>query len=148
MDRPGAFIERYRRWAYDMRDAFRALSSDPDYRYGFDPYWVRAEPYRQVLSPGASAEVVLHVRNFRRTRQSHRIEIHPPAGLRTDPVVIAGTLPRETRGAWPFRLQVAPDAAPGVRLVALDVTLDGRRLGAWFDFVVAVAPTPPGPATD
>jgi hypothetical protein len=27
-------------------------------------------------------------------------------------------------------------AAPGVSLVALDVTIDDRRYGEWFDFVV------------
>ena len=46
MDHPAAFIERYRQWSYEMRDAFQALSPDPDYRYWFDPFWVRAEPYR------------------------------------------------------------------------------------------------------
>ena len=40
MDHPGAFIERYRKWSYEMRDAFQALSPDPDYRYWFDPFWV------------------------------------------------------------------------------------------------------------
>jgi glyoxylase-like metal-dependent hydrolase (beta-lactamase superfamily II) len=48
MDRPAKFIERYRRWAYDMRDAFRTLSPEREYRYWFDPFWVRAEPYRVV----------------------------------------------------------------------------------------------------
>jgi hypothetical protein len=42
------------RWAYEMRDAFRALSPDDDYRYWFDPFWVRVEPYRVKLTPGAT----------------------------------------------------------------------------------------------
>ena len=37
MDRPAGFIERYRKWSYRMRDAFRELSSEKDYRYWFDP---------------------------------------------------------------------------------------------------------------
>jgi hypothetical protein len=32
----------------------------------------------------------------------------------------------------------APDAAPGVRLVALDVTLAGRRYGQRFDAIVEI----------
>jgi hypothetical protein len=30
------------------------------------------------------------------------------------------------------------EAAYGVRIVGLDVTLDGRRYGEWFDFVVEI----------
>src|SRR5208283_1632269 len=69
MDHPAAFIERYRKWSYEMRAAFQALSPDPDYRYWFDPFWVRAEPYRVVLRPGQSETVNLHVRNFRPGKQ-------------------------------------------------------------------------------
>lgn len=47
-----------------MRDAFRELSSEKDYRYWFDPFWVRAEPYRVTVKRRASAEIQLHVRNF------------------------------------------------------------------------------------
>ena len=142
MDRPAAFIERYRRWGYELRDAFRSLSPDKDYRYWFDPYWVRAEPYRVALRPGESTEITLHVRNFRRAPQKHRLELHPPAGLSAEPAVWEGTLVREARGSARFRLQAAPGAAPGVHIVALDVTLDGHRYGEVFDFVVGVAPAP------
>jgi glyoxylase-like metal-dependent hydrolase (beta-lactamase superfamily II) len=139
MGHPAQFIERYRRWSYQMRDAFRALSPDKDYRYWFDPFWVRAEPYRVALRPGESAEVSLNVRNFRRGRQAHRIEIHAPPGLVAEPAVLPGTLAGESRQAFPFRLKAATDADPGVRIVAFDVTLDGRRYGEWFDMVVKVS---------
>ncbi|MCL4180379.1 MAG: MBL fold metallo-hydrolase [Verrucomicrobia bacterium] len=135
MDRPAQFIERYRRWAYEMRDAFRALSPD-DYRYGFDPFWVRVEPYRVALAPGESAEVKVWVRNFRSTSQAHRIEFHAPEGLRIEPAVLEGALESDSRQAFPVRVSATAAAVPGVNLVGLDVTLDGRRYGEWFDFVV------------
>lgn len=138
MGNPGAFIERYRRWAYEMCDAFRGLSVDEDYRYGFDPYWVRAEPYRTVLPPGASAELRVWVRNFRSVRQSHRIEIRAPAGVLVEPARLEGTLDAGTRAAFPIRVTTTDSASPGVKLVGLDVTLDGTRYGQWFDFVVGV----------
>lgn len=138
MDHPGAFIERYRKWSYEMRDAFRALSPDPDYRYWFDPFWVRAEPYRITLRPGQAETVELHVRNFRSGKQAHRIEIHTPPGLAAEPAVFEGQLPRESRGSFPIRIKAAADASPGVRIVALDVTLDGHRYGEQFDFVVGI----------
>jgi hypothetical protein len=35
-------------------------------------------------------------------------------------------------------LSAAADAAPGVRIVAFDVTLDGRRYGEIFDAIVEI----------
>ena len=139
MDRPAQFIQRYRNWAYEMRDAFQSLSTESDYRYGFDPFWVRAEPYRIVLEPGGGADVTLHVRNFRATPQHHRIRVHAPPGLVTaEPACLEGQLAGESRRSYPVRIQVPADAAPGVHLVAFDVTLDGRRYGEWFDLIVGV----------
>jgi hypothetical protein len=140
MDRPTAFIERYRKWSYEMRDAFQALSSDSDYRYWFDPFWVRAEPYRTALRPGQDTTINLHVCNFRPRKQIHRIKIHAPPGLAAEPAVIEGELARDSSGSFPIRIKAAADAKPGIRIVALDVTLDGRSYGELFDFVVGVNP--------
>ena len=38
--------------AMALRSAFQALSTDDDYRYMFDPYWVRAVSYRTTIRPG------------------------------------------------------------------------------------------------
>lgn len=136
MGRPTQFIERYRKWSYEMRDAFRALSTDEDYRYWFDPFWVRVEPYRVSLSPGQSADVKVHVRNFRSTRQTHRIELHTPPGIRVDPPVLEGELAGESRRAFSVRVSAASTMDQEVNLVALDVTLNGHPYGQWCDFVV------------
>jgi hypothetical protein len=138
MDRPAAFIERYRRWAYAMRDAFREILAEDDYRYGYDPFWVRAEPYRASVRRGESVELDVHVRNFRARPQAHRIRVDAPPGLVPEPGELTGELPAESRRPFKLRLRAPPDAEPGVRLVAFDVTLDGRRYGPWFDCIVQV----------
>ncbi|MBV8879562.1 MAG: MBL fold metallo-hydrolase, partial [Planctomycetaceae bacterium] len=138
MDKPAAFIERYRRWAIDMRDAFRDLVAGDDYRYGYDPFWVRVEPYRAKVRAGESVEVELHIRNFRSRRQEHRILVDLPPGLSCDRESLDGGLAAEARGSWKLVLRAAPDAVPGVKIVGLDVTLDGRRYGELFDGVVEV----------
>lgn len=140
MDHPAAFIERYRNWSYQMREAFQGLSSDPDYRYWFDPFWVRAEPYRITLQPGETKSLALYVRNFRSHQQIHRIELHVPPGLRAEPAVFEGRLAAGSRRQFPVTITAAADASPGVRIVGLDVTLDGRPYGERFDFVVEVTP--------
>ena len=62
-----------------MRDAFGDMSAEADYRYMFDPFWVRADPYRHSPRAG-TAEIVLHVRNFLPRPQPYRIALHrPPA---------------------------------------------------------------------
>jgi len=138
MDKPAAFIERYRRWAYAMRDAFKEILAEDDYRYGYDPFWVRAEPYRVKVRRGESVDVDVHVRNFRARPQAHRIEVHAPPGLVPEPGELKGELPAESRKPFKLRLRAAADAKPGVHIVAFDVTLDGRRYGEWFDLIAEV----------
>lgn len=136
MDHPSQFIERYRTWSHQMRDAFQSLSCDPDYRYWFDPFWVRAEPYRISLKPSQTAEVAIHVRNFRTRPQKHRIEIHAPPGINVAPAVLEGELDAEARQSFPIRLKSTSAVGSGVSILGLDVTIDGQRLGERFDFMV------------
>lgn len=133
MDNPAAFIERYRRWSYAMRDMFKEVLAD--YPYDFDPFWVRAEPYRVKVKRGETAEVDVHIRNFRSRPQKHRIEVR---GLPSEPAVLEGELPAETRR--PSKIRVRGEGEPGVKIVAFDVTLDGRRYGERFDLIVEVEP--------
>lgn len=140
MDSPRAFIKRFRDWGPKLRDAFRDLSTDDDYRYMFDPFWVRAEPYRVTVAPGQAAEVTVHVRNFRQRPQRHRIAVHTPAGISAEPAVLEGGVAREATLQVPLRLKADASAPAGVYIVAFDVTLDGRRYGEWFDLILSVAP--------
>ena len=123
-----------------MRDAFRELSSEKDYRYWFDPFWVRAEPYRVKVKRGESVAIQLHVRNFNSRAQRHRIEVHTPPGLIAETPLLEGTLAKSSRAAYPVRLRATPDAAAGVHLVAFDVTLDGRRFGERVDGILEMVP--------
>lgn len=141
MPEPAAFIERYRRWSYDMRDAFRDLIHEEDYRYGFDPFWVRAQPYRSTVRAGESIELTLHVRNFLKREQTQRIEIHAPPDLVVEPatkLVAEVKLTAESRQQLRVMLRTRPDAKPGVHLIAFDITRDGHRCGELFDAIVEI----------
>lgn len=91
-----------------------------------------------ALKPGQTETVNLHLRNFRTHQQTHHIEIHTPRGLMAEPTILEGSLSGESRRAFPIRIRAAFDTAPGLRVVALDVTLNGQRYGERFDFVVGV----------
>ncbi len=138
LDQPKELIERYRGWALAMREALRGMSLDTDYRYGFDPFWVRAAPFRVTAKPGEAATVLIHVRNFRNRGQTHRIAVHAPAGVQAEPACLEGQLGAEATGQFPVRLHIPASMKEGVYLVALDTTLDGKRYGEWFDLVLNV----------
>jgi hypothetical protein len=38
---------------------FQTLSNDKDYQYWYDPYWVRAQPYRAALQQEVPHEVAI-----------------------------------------------------------------------------------------
>ncbi|MEO8353702.1 MAG: MBL fold metallo-hydrolase, partial [Chthoniobacteraceae bacterium] len=143
MPEPAAFIERYRQWAYAMREGFRGLSSQADYRYWFDPFWVRAEPYRSTLRAGETIELALHLRNFSAAAQTQRVEIHTPPDLTAEPRVIEAALPGEGREKQTFRLTATRDAKPGVHHIAFDITRDGQRQGELFDAIVEIQASRP-----
>ena len=138
MANPAKLIERLRTKATAARDGFRGLSTDPEYRYFFDPFWVRADPYRVPVSAGKSAKFDVLVRNFRDRPQKHRIELHAPPGLSAKPGVLEGTVAAGQTGRFPVELVADAGIAPGVRIVAFDITLDGHRHGELFDFIAIV----------
>jgi hypothetical protein len=104
----------------------------------FDPYWVRVDPCRTEIAPGSAVEVKVHVRNFLNRPQPYRLVVHCPEGLVAEPAVLEGTTPAETTAAAPLQIKATSAAKPGVRIVALDTTIAGKRYGEWFDFVVGV----------
>lgn len=138
MDQPAELIERYYRWSLAVREAYRAVSAESDYRYMFDPYWVRADPYRVKLQPGGTAEVTLHIRNFLERPQPYRIQLLAPQGLTVQPQILEGQTPAASVVHRTFHIEAPADLTPGVRTVVFDTTLDGRRYGPWFDCIVGV----------
>jgi hypothetical protein len=79
------------------------------------------------------------VRNFRKTPQTHRIEIHTAAGLSAEPPVLEGRLDPESRASFPVLLRAGPNTVAGVQICAFDIMLDDQRYGEWFDCIVEVA---------
>jgi glyoxylase-like metal-dependent hydrolase (beta-lactamase superfamily II) len=138
MTEPSAFIERYHAWALRIIRQYRELLPDADYEYLFDPYWVSAYPYRADLASQDSLTVQITVRNFRNRPQQHRVALRLPAGCSAEPAVLEGTVPAKGRQSYPVKISVIHREAlqPGVQIVPMDITLDGRRHGELFDFIL------------
>ncbi len=150
MANPAALIERLRVRMLALRDCFQKLCTEDDYRLTFDPYQVEAYPYRSRLQAGESGEIIIRVRNWLTKPVPHRLSLHLPAGLGVDTPVMTGTT--EANGFTTYRVKLTADkkAADGMRMVAIDATLDGIRRGEWFDFLVQIGDSAdplPGAAT-
>ncbi|MCB1227732.1 MAG: MBL fold metallo-hydrolase [Verrucomicrobiales bacterium] len=144
MTEPAGFIGRYGDWARRAIRHYETLLPDEDYAYLFDPYWVSAYPYRVGLESRDVQVVTVTVRNFRDRVQRHRVELVLPPGLRAEPAVLEGEVAALSRGTFPVRLTVEDRAAlgAGVRMVPMDITLDGRHYGQWFDFLIRAQEEP------
>ena len=138
MDNPAEFIDRYHAWSLDIIRLYEDLLPERDYEYLFDPYWVSAYPYRVDLSRSQEQTVTITVRNFRDTPQRHRLKLRLPPGVTTEPNVLAGTVPPHDRAT--FRVKLAsngePVKNPSVHIATVDITLDGKRYGELFDFIL------------
>ncbi len=139
MHDPADFLSRYHEWSQQIIQHYRALLPDQDYEYLFDPYWVSAYPYRVDFSQSDVQQVAITVRNFRDAPQRHRIELKLPPGVTAEPAVLEGTIDRKSRQSFPVKLTVNRGAVPpGVQIVSFDITLDGKRYGELFDFLIRV----------
>ena len=138
MTEPKAFIDRYHDWALRIIAQYKALLPDEDYEYGYDPYWVSAYPYRVDLSTQTTQTVQITVRNFRSREQKHRIVLQAPPGITAEPKVLESTVAAKSRQTFPvtLKLEIREKQPAGVQIVPFDITLDSRRYGQLFDFIV------------
>lgn len=137
MPEPAAFLGRYHEWSKQISELYRGLLPDKNYEYLFDPYWVSAYPYRVDASERDVQSVTVTVRNFRDTPQRHRVELKLPSGVTAEPAVLEGTVPAKSREKYEVKLRVDREkVAKGVQIIPFDITLDGRRHGELFDFLL------------
>lgn len=140
MKDPAALIGRFRERMLALREAFRALSAEDDYRYMFDPYWVQPLPYRSIVQPGSETEFILSVRNYLDREQTYRVDIATPPGLTAEPAFVEGKQPLAGFAQHRIKVKAAADAKPGLRLIALDITRNTVRHGQLFDALIHIGP--------
>ena len=89
------------------------------------------------LQKEPAQEVSITVRNFRDTLQRHRIVLHLPPGVTANPSVLEGSVGPKSRQSFQVKITADPAKVPaGVQMVPLDITLDDRRYGELFDFII------------
>jgi glyoxylase-like metal-dependent hydrolase (beta-lactamase superfamily II) len=138
MDAPREMILRFRDWAYQMRDCLEWLSTEGDYRYWYDPCWVKAVPYRTSAVRGETAEIVIQLRNFSEKPRTFNIRVLASAGLVPGQSLVEQVVDAGSRVAVPLRISTGAGAPPGMQRLAFDVTVDGYHYGPWFDALVEI----------
>jgi glyoxylase-like metal-dependent hydrolase (beta-lactamase superfamily II) len=136
MTEPAAFVGRYEAWALRMIQLYRDMLPDKDYLYLYDPYWVSAYPYRLDLREQQTVDVT--IRNFRDTPQRHRVKLCLPPGLTAEPAILEGQVSARSKQTFSVKLSSTSgrNPRPEMHMIPLDITLDGKRYGQWFDFLV------------
>ena len=138
MAEPAKLIDRYLEDALKLKGYFEKLSFEKDYRWMFDPYWVRMEPYRVVLGKNNSAESRLMMRNFDPEPIAMKVEIVLPEGFKAEPATISTMVAGESTASVPVQIFCTKETSKGLHLAALDVTRKGKRAGQLFDFILWV----------
>lgn len=138
MAEPAKLIDRYLADALKLKEYFEKLSFEKDYRWMYDPYWVRMEPYRVVLGKNNAAEARLMMRNFDSAPISMKVEIVLPEGFKAEPAIISTMVAGESTTSIPIQISCTKETVKGLHLAALDITRKGKRAGQLFDFILWV----------
>jgi len=138
MAEPAKLIDRYLEDALKLKEYFEKLSFEKDYRWMYDPYWVRMEPYRVVLGKNNTAEARLMMRNFDAVPISMKVEIVLPEGFKAEPAIISTMVAGESTTSIPIQISCTKETVKGLHLAALDITRKGKRAGQLFDFILWV----------
>ena len=138
MAEPAKLIDRYLADALKLKEYFEKLSFEKDYRWMYDPYWVRMEPYRVVLGKNNAAEARLVMRNFDAEPIAMKVEIVLPEGFKAEPAIITTMVAGESTTSIPIQISCTKQTVKGLHLAALDITRKGKRAGQLFDFILWV----------
>ncbi|MGC8829777.1 MAG: MBL fold metallo-hydrolase [Verrucomicrobiia bacterium] len=138
MANPKNLINRFRDWSYQMREMFKTLSFEEDYRYWFDPFWVRAEPYRISINPNGYRAITLVVKNFSRSKSLFIIRPRATGCIAIEPKEIILVIPRESEKRVQLNISAIGPADSEINLIGFDIIRDGKRCGELFDCIVEV----------
>ena len=138
MAEPAKLIDRYLADALKLKEYFEKLSFEKDYRWMYDPYWVRMEPYRVVLGKNNTAEARLMMRNFDAEPIAMKVEMVLPEGFKAEPAIISTMVAGESTTSIPIQISCTKETVKGLHLAALDITRKGKRAGQLFDFILWV----------
>ncbi len=135
MDKPAGMIDRFAAWAREIRDLYQELSGDEDYRWRYDPYWVRAEPYRVKIEPGKDTQFDLVIRNFEKKSTEFEVYLFGYDIRNMKPLIVRLKVDPESSVRTPITLTSAkPLKEP--QMICLSVIRDGQPLTPLFDMIV------------
>lgn len=123
----------------EREQSFGALFPWDHANYGLDPYWVRFDPYEQVVTPGSDVTIGVVLRNHSDTAQSASAQLVFPDSWDIAAPSRSALCPPRVDHTLSFRFTV-PERMESKRWVlTLDLTYAGRTLGVFREAILNVA---------
>ena len=131
----GAQVSRMQTELSNRSTALAQLSPWPDINYMVDESWARLFPYGSNAGVGDTVELELRITNHAPERTIYRASWNLPAGLE----LVRGDREREIapRADGVLRARVRA-TAPGLHVVTVDLSFQGRSLKQWTEALIRV----------
>jgi glyoxylase-like metal-dependent hydrolase (beta-lactamase superfamily II) len=133
-----AMRRHYVDWALETQDAIRGLIARPSAEMGFDPYWVRVEPYLVRAKPGGEVSCRVVVRNHLSQPAPVSVSLKVPEGVIATPAELSGRVEGDAEGSFGFTLACDEGMKPGRRVLGVDVTFADRHYGELTEAIIEV----------
>ncbi len=126
-----ASLEQFLEDVTQLTRHYETLIADPDTNVGLDSSWVRVVPYQAPCKPGGTVAAEIRIRNLRSRAIRCELELVLQEGWEATPSKMVMSVEPGAEVATPFELRVGswPDAPVHKAAYAVDVTVDGTRLG-------------------
>ncbi len=138
IEHPQRQLEKYVQWSEDMRSALQDLSPFENEKLFFDPYWMRAQPYRSYLKAGEKGQLTLFLRNHSEHEQAFHITPRLPEGWQSslllweDQVAGGATLTCE------LEFTISANATSGSYALTFDIVMGEQLFGELCEALVFV----------
>ncbi|MDC7235873.1 MAG: MBL fold metallo-hydrolase, partial [Spirochaetales bacterium] len=123
-----AFLDEMQQFVEGRNSLLKRLIGREHADLGYDTYWLRADPFRNLTAPGATTPVKIKIRNH---IPGARVTITPrlPEGWTAEPSLTTLTLPEKEEGICEFNITAPAELASERYLIGLETEMNGQAYG-------------------
>ena len=132
-----ADLEGYKAWAEETGASIRALC--PDEPLGYDPWWLRFDPFHIYLPPGGEARFELVIESPFKKKVGLRLRPMVSSGIEVFPKEKSLEIPARGTARLEFQLKTPREMQPGDRaVVTMDLEVNGEAWGEMGEGLVEI----------
>ena len=124
-------------WAKQIKPMMERLIDQPDPEFGCDCFWVRFDPYRQVLEPDSQRfQTQVIIRNHHAHEASVGVALALPEGWYCHPNSAENTVAAKAEATFSFNIDAPSLIADRRYALAVEVVLDGVDYGEKAEMII------------